>query len=263
MFRLLTVVIGLSIYLSADFLKAEVGAGIWQVSSTGEIRTNYEKGSIQGKSVIDIEEDLGLDSTIGTYAWANFKHFVPLIPNARLEFTKLGADATKDIPDFNSTYFNGQELKDANVASKLNLDQIDAILYYNLLDDTLFITFDIGFGVKYYTGSLELDNNTLDVDFPVPLVYGRLGARLPGTNITTEADIKYFKYTPSVDAEMIDLRMKVNATILSIALLDLNIEAGYRVHRLQVLASDNKFVDFGADIKSEVSGFFGGINLSF
>jgi len=250
----------LAVNLSADFLKAEAGAGIWYIKSTGEVRTKYDGN---GLSTLELDNDLGLDSTISTYAWANFKHFIPVIPNARVEFTKFGTDATKVIPDWENKYFDGKKLKQANVNSKLNLDQIDAILYYNLLDDTFYITFDVGVGVKYYMGSIEVDNDKVNIDFPIPVIYGRAGVRIPMTNIRAETDLKYFKFTPSVDAEMFDFRLKVQATVLSLALLDLNVEAGYRVHRLQIMASQDSFSGFNADIKSEVSGFFGGINLSF
>ena len=231
------------------------------VKSTGEIGTTYDNK--KGYSVLDFEDDLGLDSTVSTYFWANFKHFIPVIPNARVEVTQFGTDATKYFADINKTYFDGKKLSNNNLNSKLNLNQIDAILYYNLLDDTFFITLDVGVGVKYYTGEIEVDNGKIDVDFPIPMIYGRVGVRIPATNITAETDLKYFKFSPAVDAEMFDLRLKLQATVLSLALLDLNIEAGYRVNRLQIMASEDRFSGFGADIKSEVSGFFGGINLSF
>jgi outer membrane protein len=249
---LLLILVALHLH-SGDFVKAEVGAGVWYVESTGEV-------SYKG-SPIDLDDDLGLDSTLSTYAWANFKHFIPVIPNARLEITKFGTDATKYIPAELTKRFDGENNISGNVNSKLNLDQIDAILYYNLLDTLL--TLDVGIGVKYYIGSLEVDGRNLDVDFPLPIIYGRVGAEIPFTNIGAEIDLKYFKFSPEVSAEMFDLRVKATATVLTLALIDLNIEAGYRVNRLQILASKNSFSDFKADIKSEVSGFFAGINLSF
>ena len=256
---LLTTILVINLY--SDFIKAEVGAGGWMVKSTGEIGTTYAND--KGYSVLDFEDDLGLDSTLSTYFWANFKHFIPVIPNARIEVTKFGESATENLPNFETKFFDGKKIKDQNVHSKLNLDQIDAILYYNLLDDTFFITADIGFGMKYYTGEIEVDDGSIDVDFAIPIVYGRFGARIPMTNITAETDLKYFKFTPAVDAEMYDFRFKIQATILELVMFDVNLEAGYRVHRLQLMAAEDSFSDFDADIKTEVSGFFGGLNISF
>ena len=250
--RLIFMVLILAFNLKADFLKAEVGAGAWYIESTGEV-------SYKG-TPLDLDDDLGLDSTLSTYIWANFKHFIPVIPNARLEVTKFGTDATTYIPE-GKFKFNGQDISKKNVDSKLDLDQIDTILYYNLWDT--FFLLDVGVGVKYYMGSLEVAGSKIDIDFPIPIVYGRLETDIPFTNIGGEIDLKYFRFSPSVSAEMFDLRIKVKATVLTITLLDLNLEAGYRVHRLQVLAADKKFSDFNADIKSEVSGFFGGINIEF
>jgi outer membrane protein len=237
--------------LQADFLKAEVGAGIWNIQSSGEVAYHG--------SPLDLQDDLGLDSTLSAYVWANFKHFIPVIPNARVEVTRFGTDATKYIPKGSFDYV---DLNNTNINSKLNLDQIDAILYYNLWDT--FILFDVGVGIKYYTGSIDVANSSVEVNIPIPIIYGRIGADIPFTNVGAEMDLKYFKFSPLVNAEMFDLRIKAKATILTIAVLDLNIEAGYRVHRLQILASGkNSFAGFNADIKTEISGFFGGINIAF
>jgi len=237
--------------LQADFLKAEVGAGVWGIKSSGAV-------SYHG-TALGLDDDLGLDSTFSTYAWANFKHFIPLIPNARLEVTRFGADATKHIPQ---GIFNDINISNKTISSEFNLDQIDAILYYNLWDT--FILIDAGVGLKYYTGSINVANNNVDINIPIPIIYGRIGADIPFTNVGAEMDLKYFRFSPLVDAEMFDLRIKAKATILTIAILDLNIEAGYRVHRLQILTSGkSSFAGFNADIKTEISGFFGGINIAF
>lgn len=250
--KLLFLALMLAYNLQADFLKAEVGAGIWYIGSTGEV-------SYKG-TPLDLDKDLGLDSTLSTYAWANFKHFIPVIPNARLEITKFGADATADIPA-GIMKFDDKNISGRSVDSALTLDQIDVIAYYNLWDT--FLTFDVGVGLKYYLGSMEVAGSEVDISLPIPIIYARLGADIPFTTIGAEIDLKYFQFTPLVEAEMYDLRVKAKATILTIALLDLNLEAGYRVHRLQILASKSSFSGFNADIKSEISGFFGGINIAF
>ncbi len=239
--------------INADFLRAEAGAGAWYLKSTGDI-------SYKG-TPISLNDELGLDSTISTYVWGNFKHFIPLIPNARLEATSFGTDAEEKIPTGVKKVFDDYNLTGKNISSKIQLDQIDAIVYYNLLD-TLII-FDIGAGVKYYSGSIDIDKKNLDINFPIPMIYGRLATEIPFTNFGAEMDLKYFKFSPLVEAEMFDFRIKANATILSLAMLDINLEVGYRVHRLQILAGQNSFSGFNADIKTEVSGFFGGLNIAF
>ncbi len=252
MVRFLLLFFLIALNLKADFLKAEAGAGVWLVNGSGEI---VYKGT-----PLDFEDDLGLDSSLAAYAYANFKHFIPIIPNARVEITQFGEDATKNIPAELQHEFNDRNIS-GNTKSKLNLNQIDIIAYYNLIDTIL--SADVGFGIKYYDGDIDVDGNKVNIDFPVPIIYGRLGATIPTTNIGAEIDLKYFKFSPEVHAEMYDLRIKAKATVLELALLEMVIEGGYRVHRLQILAEDNSFSDFNADIKSEVSGFFGGINITF
>jgi outer membrane protein len=255
--RLLLLVLIVAVNLKADFLKAQVGAGVWVVNATGEV---VYKGT-----PLDFEDDLGMENSLASYAYADFQHPIPLIPNARVEITQFGEDAKKNIPEGIHRFAN-EELN-GTTESKLNLDQIDVIAYWGvpfvstLTLGTLEAYF--GLGLKYYQGSMEVGGNEVDIDMPIPILYGRVGANIPATNIGAEMDIKYFKFAPSVDAEMYDLRVKVFATVLSIALLDLDVEAGYRVHRLQILASDNTFSGFDADIKSEISGFFGGVRVVF
>jgi outer membrane protein len=246
--------------LSADLIRAEVGAGAWISNNSGSI--DY-KGD-----PIELDNLLGLEDTTAPYLWLNFKHFIPVIPNARVEVLKLGIDGQEKVSE--AFKFAGQEYTyNSSVKSDLNLDQYDIIMYYNFLDNLMWVTLDIGAGVKYYSGYLDLiekgtdTRERVDIDFPIPVIYGRLGAKIPFTNIGAEVDLKYFKFEPLVDAEMIDLRVKAEASILELFIVDLNIEFGYRIQRLMIDAEDNSFSDFEARAKTELEGFFGGVSLKF
>ncbi|EJF07376.1 hypothetical protein ThvES_00005500 [Thiovulum sp. ES] len=247
-----------AVSLNAGLVDAKVGAGVWLVQSTGEI---VYKGD-----PLDFEDHLGMDGTLASYAYVDFYHFIPVLPNLRIDVTQFGEDADNNIP-----YGVQKEFADRNltgqVKSNLNLNQFDIIAYYNLIGTILHA--DVGVGVKYYQGSIDVDakdgsnyikNDSIDIDFALPILYGKIGATLPGTNISAYVDAKYFKFT---DIEVVDMSAKVQMTPLDIFVFDVNIEAGYRVHRLQVLAQDSSISGFDADIKTEISGFFGGINIEF
>jgi len=246
--------------LSADLIRAEVGAGAWISDNSGSV--NYQGDNIE------LDNILGLEETTAPYLWVNFKHFIPVIPNARVEVLKLGIDGTESLSK--NFEFGGQEFTLSDkVESDLNLDQFDIILYYNFLDNLMWLTLDIGAGVKYYSGYLNLKNDTanikerVDIDFPIPILYGRVGAKIPFTNIGAEADLKYFRFEPLVDAEMIDFRIKADINIIELFIVDLNVEFGYRVQRLMIDAEDNSFSDFSAKAKTELEGFFGGVSIKF
>jgi outer membrane protein len=252
--------------LNAGLIDVEAGAGVWLVDSTGEV---VYKGD-----PLDFEDDLGIDGTLASYGYIDISHFIPVIPNVKIDITQFGEEANKNIPNGVQKKFAEEDLT-GQLKSNLNLNQIDIIAYYNLIGTILHA--DVGFGVKYYVGSIDVDskdqnesgqievinNDTIDVDFPIPIVYARVGADIPGTNIGAYVDLKYMKFSPSVNLELVDMSAKVRATPFDLLMFKMNVELGYRVHRLQVYAEDNSYSGFNADIKNEVSGFFGGINIEF
>jgi outer membrane protein len=248
--------------LFADLIRIEAGAGAWLSDNSGTIEY---KGS-----PIDLDDVLGLKDTTSPYLWLNFKHFLPVIPNARVEMTKMEYEATEKISK--NFKFGGQMFNafDDKIDSTLNLDQIDVIFYYNFLDNLMWLTLDLGVGVKYYSGYLEIKTKSLmaqkqkiDIDFPIPMIYGRVGAKIPFTDIGAEMDIKYFKFKEIVDAEMIDLRIKADISLLDLFLIDLHLEAGYRVQRLMIDSADSSFSGFQAKAKTESEGFFAGLSFKF
>jgi outer membrane protein len=233
------------------------GAGVWLVGSTGEV--------VYRGDPIDFEDHLGMDGSLASYGYIDVQHFIPVIPNVRIDVTQFGEEADKNIPSGVQKEFSDRNLT-GQVKSNINLNQFDIVAYYNLIGTVLHA--DVGFGVKYYQGSIDIDsrytnNDTVDVDFAVPILYGRVGATIPGTNVSAFVDMKYMKFSPSINLEVVDMSAKVQMTPLDIFVFDVNIEAGYRVHRLQVLAQDSSIGNFNADIKTEISGFFGGINIKF
>jgi len=234
---------------SADFLRAQAGAGLWMPSMTG---TAQYKGNL----AFDVEQDTGLDGNDGTYIWAYIKHPVPVIPNVRLEHTAYSETSTKVLTS--PVQFKNRTFT-ASTETTLDLTQTDVILYYNFLDNLVWLTLDVGIDVKMYGGEVAIQNSlyneSVELDAVLPLGYLRVRGELPGTGLAIEADVKGIS---AGGASVTDARAKLDWTLIS-AGLALGVEAGYRTYSITL--DDVSGVD--TDVDLEMSGFFGGINVKF
>jgi outer membrane protein len=228
-------------------LDAEVGAGMWNPAPSGTI--NY------GES-IDLEKDLGLDSSTNGYLYAQFDHFIPIIPNVRVEQQSLTLDSTYNLSsvDFGTESFSG----DTNI--KLDLTQQDLVLYWgipglNLLTIGMFDV-DFGIDVKKFSGSISLDDEVADLDFIVPMGYLAAKVDLPYIPLI-RASYKTITYK---DSSISDAMVKMSFDLpIPIPLIDIRADLGYKT---QSIVLDTDLSDsLSTDIT--FSGVFFGINAKF
>ncbi len=252
--KILTTLVGgalLASSLSADFARVEMGVGAWMQTPSGEV--SYEESGATGNDVSDEK-----DSTEG-YAWVLIKHPVPVLPNLRLEYasTVTTGKVSGGFEDF--TIPNG-EVSD----SKLESTQYDIIPYYNILDNTAWVTLDLGIDLKimetsYKATALEVSGVEVFEGYSdsastvLPLLYVRGRVEIPVTNIGVEADIKYISYDT---ATMYDARVKVDYTLDMIPVVQPAIEIGYRVQKMDIDDDD-------ATVDLEFSGVYVGMMLRF
>lgn len=206
----------LCVNLPADFLRAEAGLGAFM--STPE-------GSLEPKNGDPVTlEDMQAEQNL--YAWVFLKHPVPIIPNVRVEYLalKTGSDA---------------------IAS-FDTKELDGILYYNLLDNTFFLTVEAGIDLKY----IEMSGDAIDDDTAtVGLLFGRVRVE-PISWLGVEAVLMATNYG---DNKGYDARLKLDYTMTFVPLVHPALEVGYRIHKLQYA--------FDAGInKAEYSGvYIGGV----
>ena len=68
--------------VNADFLGAEAGYAVWNSKATGSIQN--------GNSDINLKNDLGYgDTEANSFYWASFDHFIPLVPNIKVQKTNF------------------------------------------------------------------------------------------------------------------------------------------------------------------------------
>ena len=237
-----------SLSLQADFFRFEMGAGIWSQSSSGSLQHKKDKYEL------DLADDLGVDNSQDFYLWVYLKHPIPIIPNARMEYTKTTLDGSSSETVF---IYNG---KDYLQGSKYNLgiEQIDAILYYNILDNLAWITVDLGLNIKYMKQSYQFANNDAVSDsLLIPLLYGRGRFEIPSTNLALEGNIKYFTYG---DSMLGDIKVKVDYTF-DTPILQPSIELGYRYEAIKT--SHNDFSDLHNDTDIIMSGVYLGAMIRY
>lgn len=249
--------------LNADFLRVEAGAGMWLADPSGDI-------SLKDDS-INLVDTLGYSTSSSTYAWILFKHFVPVIPNVRLEYASLSYDGKLDLLNGKKLPWNGLDVP-TNVKNTLSLTEYDAILYYNILDNTFWTTIDLGLDVKAIDASFQLDPLSSGVagvpDYdgyqspsgmiPLPLGYARARVEVPFTGFGVEADAEYLSLGQST---VMDVRAKVDYTLGITPIIQPGIEVGYRMQKFDVDATD--LVSGMPVLNLEFSGFYAGAMLRF
>ena len=234
----------------SDMLRMEMGAGIWQQEVSGPI-TN---GSRTYES-----DQLGFDKEMQTYAWMSIKHPVPVLPNLRLEYSNI---------DFNGDISQTIASNTLRSVSKVSLQQYDAVLYYNILDNTGWTTLDLGLDVKYVDAIFKIDNtlntipvSSLNIDenkaITLPLLYTRARFSLP-LSLGIEGIGKYVEYK---NTSMLDAQIKVDYTLVDVLPFELGLELGYKIEKLDLDAGDFSGISTSADVK--VKGVFAGAIVRF
>jgi outer membrane protein len=231
----------------ADMTRVEMGVGAWMQTPKGD--ASYTDGGADG-SYTSSEKD-----RTETYVWALIKHPVPVLPNLRLEYVSIEDSGVA------SGTFKDFDIGAATTTLSYDMKQYDIIPYYNILDNTAWITLDLGLDIKIvdasYTAapSAPFTGYSDSVTFAVPLLYVRTRVEIPSTNIGLEADVKY---VTTGDSTVYDVRAKVDYTLDFVPVIQPALEVGYRVQKIDI---DESGVDAKLDI--DFSGIYAGLMLRF
>lgn len=237
--------------LLADFARVEMGAGAWMSSASGEV--SYTPSG--GATARDVSTE---NKTTNPYVWVYIKHPIPVLPNIRLEYVNVN---TKGLATGTFKEFSGA----TNAKTELDMAQFDIIPYYNILDNTGWLTLDLGLDIKVINTTYKADGVTPNVGggtsysdsatVALPLIYTRIRVEVPATDIGLEADVKFIKYSSST---VYDARVKVDYTLSFIPLIEPAIEIGYRVQKYDIDEAD-----LGGKMNLEFYGVYVGAMLRF
>lgn len=187
--RKLILALGGSLIIAAPVASADVlgvGANIsyWDSDLSGDAGKNND--------VVDVENDLDVDSDTNANLSAYFEHPVPLLPNVRLNYTRIEQSGRGEI----STQFDQVS---GEVDSDFDLDQFDVTLYYEVLDN--WINLDLGLTARNLDGELIVREtrtggqvSQTDVSGVVPMGYlaARFDLPLTGVSVGGEANLISF-----------------------------------------------------------------------
>jgi outer membrane protein len=246
-FSTLTCGIILASAVWADMTKVEVGVGAWMQTPEGS--ASYTDGGADGSYTSSKKDNTE------PYIWMLIKHPVPILPNLRLEYVSLQDSglATGQFKDF--------DIGGATTSLSYDMKQYDIIPYYNILDNTSWITLDLGLDLKIIDASYSaaasgaFTGYSDSVTFVVPLLYARARVEIPDTYIGLEADVKYIT---TGDSTVYDVRAKVDYTFDFVPAIQPALEVGYRMQKIDL---DESNVDAKVDV--DFSGFYAGLMLRF
>ena len=236
---------------SADFLRVEAGLGVWAQTNVGLI--SYTDNDTEAT-------DLSSEKELATnYLWAYIKHPVPIVPNVRLEYSKVESEGQL------KGKWKGGSIPTGNVfPTTLEMTQIEVIPYYNVLDNTFWVTLDLGIAIKMIDykakgttdiAIMSIENYNESDSFLAPLPYLRARGQLPFMDIGVEAIVKY----GSMDGNTFsDMSLKVDYTFDFIPLVQPGLELGYRQMIMDAKSADGKTV-----IDLDFSGMFFGLMVRF
>ncbi|VAW68449.1 hypothetical protein MNBD_GAMMA09-1243 [hydrothermal vent metagenome] len=216
---------------NADALGLFVGGGVWDYDSSG---TFGSTGA--GDSVIDVESDLGFSGSQDGYVWAAFEHFIPLIPNIRIEAASIADKGVANGLVFNGTPVSG--------TASVSLDNVDAILYYRLLDN--WVNFDFGLNIRNLSGDFKMATETVSISETIPMLYLSAQFDMPFTGLSLGGDINIVNYSGS---KYQDVRLRALYEFGVIGL-----EAGYKTTTVEL--DDISNINSKLEFKGLIVGAF-------
>lgn len=153
----------------ADTLSLTVGGGFWDHDPSGDLRYIGNE--------IDVTDDLHLERDKEGYLFATLEHPVPLLPNLRIQNTRLSSHGD-GLASASFTYGGTSYSASENIVTDLEMDQTDFTFYWEVLDNV--VSLDLGLNVKHLDGTAVLDGatagtETSSFDGYIPMVYGKVG----------------------------------------------------------------------------------------
>jgi len=226
LFTALLLGLGLSSIGHADVIGLKADASYWNFDG-------YSQSANAGKQDLDRQGTAQLSVA--------FEHPVPLLPNAKIKYVNLDSNSEQSTP------LN---------AADIELNNIDYILYYELLDTIVHA--DIGAGLTNLDGTVRNLNagalTQYDLDEYSPSLYATAGVKLPFTGMSAKAEAVY---SHGSDIKKTDVQAELQYDFIDNLLVDVGAKVGYRI--MNIDAEQNN----APDLELEFKGPYIGLNIHF
>ena len=259
---------------SAIGIDLEAGGGVWKPSLSGDL--SYSSAFALGtKMQLNNLEKSGSTSS-NNYFYADLSHFIPIIPNARIESLEysisgipgISLDAfgmSTNVINFAGVMFDAASTLKMN----LNIKQNDYIVYWEFpfisaLSSNI-LNVNYGLDAKNFKGSItatgtvlgKITEKTESFDVFIPLVYIYAQVDLPTIPLSISATVKTLAYE---DSKISDNQIKISYKLpIPKSFVDFSLDLGYRVQNITVAP---KLVD-NLDAVLDTKGVFFGLNAKF
>ena len=248
--------------LSADIARVEMGLGTWAQTPSGNAKMTDNSNLISLNGTYNTAEK----DSAEMYAWILIKHPLPLVPNLRIEYVSISDKGLFMATPTNTgniitNLVNSAASEVSYTNTTIDIKQFDIIPYYNILDNTAWITIDLGFDIKVIQADVDIQAiPTIDAteysaseSVPIPLLYLRGRVEVPTTDFGVESDIKYIS---DGDSTVYDIRAKIDYTFDITPIIQPAIEIGYRTQKYDINSDDTTGT-------IEYSGVYAGVMLRF
>ncbi|WP_179992894.1 MULTISPECIES: TIGR04219 family outer membrane beta-barrel protein [unclassified Acinetobacter] len=226
LFTALLLGLGLSSIGHADVIGLKADASYWNFDG-------YSQSANASKQDLDRQGTAQLSVA--------FEHPVPLLPNAKIKYVNLDSNSEQSTP------LN---------AADIELNNIDYILYYELLDTIVHA--DIGAGLTNLDGTVRNLNagvlTQYDLDEYSPLLYATAGVKLPLTGMSAKAEAVY---SHGSDIKKTDVQAELQYDFIDNLLVDVGAKVGYRI--MNIDAEQNN----APDLELEFKGPYIGLDIHF
>lgn len=216
---------GLSTFSHADVIGVKADLSYWNFDGYSQDNNFKHELDRQGTAQLSVAVE----------------HPVPLLPNAKIRYVNLDSNSEQSSP--------------ANAAD-IKLNNIDYILYYELLDTVVHA--DIGAGLNNLDGTVRNLNagalNQYDLDEYSPLLYATVGVKLPFTGMSAKAEAIY---THGSDSKKTDVQAELQYDFIDNLLVDVGAKVGYRMMQVD-FEQDQR-----PDLRLEFKGPYIGLDVHF
>jgi outer membrane protein len=246
-----------------------IGGQVWQSQADGSIG---EKNSLLNEVV---SQEFTFDDQQQSSIYIAIEHPIPLIPNIKISSATLDVDGEASITD-DDFFFGGITYPlSAAVDTVFDVSYIDYTFYYEIFDNDL-LTFDIGFTARDIDGTLSVSGDVGGIavieeiadaigvteitiaqegfSAVVPMLYSSVIVGLPFTGFNVFAQGNYTGYD---DSSIYDFQVGVSYAVLDNLAVDLNVELGYKVVKMNIEDIDDIYANM------EFKGLFAGAVVHF
>ena len=248
---LLTATIGtLAHSVNADGLSVSAGIEYWQADLTGEAQDLKSKAKNPNTKPVNFDEWRMYGQTYKSL-WLNFEHPVPLVPELRMSYTNLENYKVR-----NRKVVNGNFTIYYTETASLIFDNIDATLYYHVLDDWLHLNIDAGLTARTLNGEFDSVQSITHDTLTVPSQsYTKLNQVVPMLYLNGRFNIPYVNglYIQSVfngisaqGSTLYDADARIGYD-LDLHALKIGLYSGYRRMVLKTSNLSNLYADASMD----------------